>query len=234
MKVILLEAVHGLGEAGELVNAKSGYARNYLLPRGLALEGTKANIEEWEVRVKENRRTRQRKRRSACPERKLEETKLELSVKAGEGGRLFGSITSQDICVALRDQGILVDRKKIELKTRLKKPARLPYRARLSRSDGGSHRQRHRGVIPVEERGRQLPHDFEAERSVLGAMVLDKEALHIGLARIDADDFYMQAYADVFRAISRLSAENVPIDTVTLANTLRKEGLWTRWAGSPP
>ena len=52
MKVILLEAVHGLGEAGELVNAKSGYARNYLLPRGLALEGTKANIEEWEVRVK--------------------------------------------------------------------------------------------------------------------------------------------------------------------------------------
>ena len=85
----------------------------------------------------------------------------------------------------------------------------------------------------MEERGRQLPHDFEAERSVLGAMVLDKEALHIGLARIDADDFYMQAYADVFRAISRLSAENVPIDTVTLANTLRKEGLLDAVGGIP-
>lgn len=132
MKVILLEAVHGLGEAGELVNAKSGYARNYLLPRGLALEGTKANIEEWEVRVKEKQENEAKEKEEALAlKEKLEETKLELSVQAGEGGRLFGSITSQDICVALRDQGILVDRKKIELKNPIKETGTLTIPVRV-------------------------------------------------------------------------------------------------------
>lgn len=85
----------------------------------------------------------------------------------------------------------------------------------------------------MDDRARQLPHDFEAERSVLGAMVLDKEALHIGLARVSADDFYMQAHADIFRAIGQLSAENIPVDTVTLADTLRKAELLDAVGGIP-
>lgn len=85
----------------------------------------------------------------------------------------------------------------------------------------------------MEDRARQLPHDFEAERSVLGAMVLDKEALHIGLARVSADDFYMQAHADIYRAIGELSAVNSPVDTVTLADTLRKAELLDAVGGIP-
>lgn len=77
----------------------------------------------------------------------------------------------------------------------------------------------------MEGQGRQLPHDFEAERSVLGAMLLDTEALHIALARLSTDDFYAQAHADIFQAISRLSAENTPVDTITLADALRKREL---------
>ncbi len=77
----------------------------------------------------------------------------------------------------------------------------------------------------MEGQGRQLPHDFEAERSVLGSMVLDVEALHVALARLSTDDFYAQAHADIFQAIARLSAENTPVDTVTLADALRKRDL---------
>lgn len=77
----------------------------------------------------------------------------------------------------------------------------------------------------MESQGRQFPHDFEAEKSVLGAMVIDVEALHTALARLSADDFYARAHSDIFQSIAQLSAEGVPVDTVTLADTLRKREL---------
>lgn len=77
----------------------------------------------------------------------------------------------------------------------------------------------------MEAQGRQLPHDFEAERSVLGAMMLDVQAMHTALARVSAEDFYAQAHADIFHAIAQLSSENIPVDTVTLADALKKRNL---------
>lgn len=73
--------------------------------------------------------------------------------------------------------------------------------------------------------GRQMPHDFEAERSLLGAMLIDKEALHVALGKVQADDFYAQAHADIFMAMAQLAGKNVNIDIITLADALRKENL---------
>ena len=122
MKVILLEDVKGLGKRGDLVNAKTGYARNFLFPRELAIEATPKNRKEWKKRRKleEARREEELEQATKLKER-IESLSVELKGKAGEGGRLFGSITSSDISKALMEQhDIEIDRRKIELKDSIK------------------------------------------------------------------------------------------------------------------
>ncbi|CCQ92850.1 50S ribosomal protein L9 [[Clostridium] ultunense Esp] len=122
MKIILLKDVKGLGEAGELVNAKDGYARNFLLPRNLAVEATPANMKKWEERKKiEEAKEKEEYEKALKLKEKIENLTVELKGKAGEGGRLFGSITSKDISEALKKQHkIDIDRRKIELKDNIK------------------------------------------------------------------------------------------------------------------
>lgn len=117
MKVILLKDVKGLGKAGELVNAKDGYARNFLIPRKLAVEATEANLKKWEEEMAEKRKKEQAEYEKAMElKKKIESISVNIKSKAGEGGRLFGSITSKDIAQALKKQHkIDVDRKKIEM-----------------------------------------------------------------------------------------------------------------------
>ena len=116
IEVILREDIRTLGQAGEMVRVKPGYARNYLLPRGLAYEATEGNKKriaaETRVRTARNQAERVEAERFAAT---LGEVTLSLSGKAGEEGKLFGSITSQDIADALGRQGYAVDRRKIEL-----------------------------------------------------------------------------------------------------------------------
>ena len=122
MKVILLKDVKGLGKAGDLVNAKTGYARNFLLPKGDALEATPGNLERWkkDQEALANKEETEHKEALELKE-KLEAVSVVLEGKAGEGGRLFGSITSKDIGDALKKQHkIEVDRRKIELKDNIK------------------------------------------------------------------------------------------------------------------
>lgn len=122
MKVILLKDVKGLGKEGELVNAKDGYARNFLFPKKLAIEATDANVKKW----KEDMNKRKQKQKEEYEEalrlkEKIESITVELKGKAGEGGKLFGSITSKDISDALKKQHkIDIDKKKIELKNNIK------------------------------------------------------------------------------------------------------------------
>lgn len=121
MKVILLKYVDGLGKEGDLVNAKTGYARNFLLPNGLALEGTPANIKVWEQQVQERKeKDAQDKQEALELKEKLDQTEITIAVKAGASGRLFGSITSQDIVEELAKKGYSIDKKKIELKNPIK------------------------------------------------------------------------------------------------------------------
>lgn len=122
MKVILIDDVKGLGKKGELVNAKTGYARNFLLPSKLALEATKKNLASWEKEQEELAQKKQEEYEAAIKLKdKLEGEKVTIKAKVGEGDRLFGAITSKDISKALKEQsGLDVDKKKIELKENIK------------------------------------------------------------------------------------------------------------------
>ncbi len=122
MKVILLKDVKGLGKEGEMVNAKSGYARNFLLPKGDALEATPANIAKWKEEQSERAERKELEHKEALAlKEKIESIKINLQGKAGEGGRLFGSITSSDIADRLKkEHKIVVDKRKIELKENIK------------------------------------------------------------------------------------------------------------------
>ena len=119
--VILREDVKSLGKAGELVRVKPGYARNYLLPRGLAFEATEGNKKRIEAETRA-RGVRDQAERTAAERvaAALGAVAVTLTGKAGEEGKLFGSITTQDIADALAAQGHQVDRRRIELEHPIK------------------------------------------------------------------------------------------------------------------
>jgi large subunit ribosomal protein L9 len=121
IEVILREDIKTLGRAGELVRVKPGYARNYLLPQGLAYEATEGNRKRIaaETRARANRSQAERTdaERVAAT---LSGLTLPISGKAGEEGKLFGSITSQDITDALARAGYQVDKRRIELEHPIK------------------------------------------------------------------------------------------------------------------
>lgn len=117
MIVILTKDVKGAGKAGEVVKVSDGYARNMLIPRGLAREATEGNIRSLEKQkaIAEEKRAEQK---AAAQEqaKKLENVTLQIASKGGDSGKLFGSITSKDIADALEAQeGIRVDKKKIDM-----------------------------------------------------------------------------------------------------------------------
>ncbi len=122
MKIILKKDVKDLGKAGDLVNAKTGYARNFLLPRGLAVEATPANKKIWEEEQKELKKQKAKEVAEAEEvKKKLESATVTLMGKAGDGGKLFGSVTTQDIANGLKDQyDIDIDKRKIELGDNIK------------------------------------------------------------------------------------------------------------------
>jgi large subunit ribosomal protein L9 len=121
IEVILREDVKSLGRAGELVRVKPGYARNYLLPQGLAYEATEGNKKriaaETRARATRNQAERAEAERVAAA---LSGVSLTLAGKAGEEGKLFGSITAQDIADALAREGHQVDRRRIDLEHPIK------------------------------------------------------------------------------------------------------------------
>ncbi|MBQ6089598.1 MAG: 50S ribosomal protein L9 [Firmicutes bacterium] len=121
MKVILLEDVRGSGKSGDVVNVSDGYARNMLIPRGLAVEATPQNIKQLEKK-KEAIAKKFAEDKAAALEmkKKLEEITIEVKTKAGKNGKVFGSVTSADIAEALQAQGFDVDKKKIQLDSPIK------------------------------------------------------------------------------------------------------------------
>lgn len=121
MKVILKSDVKGLGKAGEMVEAKIGYARNFLFPKKLAIEATPENKAAWEQEQQEMEEKRATEKAAALKLKgELEGLDVEIRAKAGKGDKIFGSITSQDIAKALKDKGYDVEKKRIELKENIK------------------------------------------------------------------------------------------------------------------
>lgn len=122
MIVILMKDVKGTGKAGDVVKVSDGYARNMLLPKGLAKEASDGNIRNLE-KQKEIAAAKRAEQKAAAQEtaEKLEKITLEIKSKGGESGKLFGSITSKDIAEALEKQEkIKVDKKKIEMSSPIK------------------------------------------------------------------------------------------------------------------
>ena len=116
MEVILRDDVRSLGKAGQMVRVKPGYARNYLLPQGLAYEATEGNKKRIAAESKA-RATRLEAEKSGAEQfaRTLEALNVTLPGNAGEEGRLFGSVTAQDIAAGIAALGHEVDRRRIEL-----------------------------------------------------------------------------------------------------------------------
>ncbi len=119
--VLLLKPISGLGNEGEQVTVKAGYARNYLLPRKLALPQTHANRKQIEALVKA-REARQAKEidEAKVIADKLEKMTIAIAVKTGESGKLFGAVTTQNIVDKLADEKIIVEKKRIHLAAPIK------------------------------------------------------------------------------------------------------------------
>lgn len=117
MKVVLRDDVENLGRKGDVVDVADGYARNYLVPRGLAMKATKGVVAQAES-MRRNRAARDARERDAAQATAatLGGTRLEITARAGEGGKLFGSVTTTDIAEALEARhSVTVDRRRIAL-----------------------------------------------------------------------------------------------------------------------
>ncbi|HZJ82714.1 MAG TPA: 50S ribosomal protein L9 [Clostridia bacterium] len=133
MKVILLEDVKGSGVKGDVVNVNDGHGRNYLIPRGLAMEANTSNLTE----LKNRERAEQKRKQAAADQArkmadKLSRVNIIIKTKSGENGKLFGSVTNKEIASELKKQHNLnVDRKKIVLQEPIKQLGELVLDVKL-------------------------------------------------------------------------------------------------------
>jgi large subunit ribosomal protein L9 len=122
VRVVLRDDVENIGRKGDLIEVTDGFARNYLVPRGLAMKATKGVVQQAEA-MRRNREARDARDRDAAQALadQLSGQRIELRARAGEGGRLFGSVTSADVVDAVRAQtGVELDRRKTQLAEPLK------------------------------------------------------------------------------------------------------------------
>ncbi|MBN1211168.1 MAG: 50S ribosomal protein L9 [candidate division Zixibacteria bacterium] len=116
MKVILREDVKDIGTAGQLVEVKSGYGRNYLIPRNLAIPATEANIKAiGEIGKQKTIREKKQRREAEIVRDKIEQLSISVPMLVGEEDKIFGSVTSHDLAALMEKEGVKVDRRLIQL-----------------------------------------------------------------------------------------------------------------------
>jgi large subunit ribosomal protein L9 len=135
VQVILRDDVPNLGKIGDVVRVKPGYARNFLLPRGLAIEANPKNLRvlEHQKRVITAKADREHKSAEASAKR-LEGLKLTIRARAGEEGRLFGSVTNMDVERLLAEKGFQVERRRIALEEPIKELGTFPITVQVGRA----------------------------------------------------------------------------------------------------
>lgn len=133
MKVILNKDVKNLGVKGDVVNVSDGYARNYLLPKNLAVEATAGNLKELEnLKQKQERQKELEFQKAKETAKKIEGKTLQAVTKVGDNGKLFGSITSKEIAELIeKNFGITVDKRKVEVKEAIKAIGTYPVTVRI-------------------------------------------------------------------------------------------------------
>lgn len=139
MKVILTEEIRGLGTRGDVVTVKDGYARNYLIPKNLAQEATKGNLNaiehqrrKWALLAQEEKNAAQK------AADRVKGVKVQIEKRVGEHGHLFGSVTANEIADALLEKGIEVDKRRIELSSPIKNIGLHDVEVRLHRDVSAS------------------------------------------------------------------------------------------------
>lgn len=121
MKVILKREVSSLGDAGDVVDVRNGYANNYLIPQGMASRATEGALKAVETERKQQAKKIEQQRVAARElADRLQQITLKVSAKAGESGKLFGTVTSGDIAEALKGEGVDIDRRKITIDAPIK------------------------------------------------------------------------------------------------------------------
>lgn len=122
MKVILLSDIKGVGKKDQVINANDGYARNYLFPKKLAVEATAGNLANLKSKQESNQYRKDiQKEEAICVASKLKEITLQIKVKAGENGKIFGGVTAKEIAENLKTQyNIEIDKKKVVLAETIK------------------------------------------------------------------------------------------------------------------
>ena len=119
MKMILLQDVKSVGKKGDLINASEGYAKNFLLPRKLAVEATKSNLNDYELKQKaEAKRKQEELEKAQATAKELEDKVVTIKVKTGGNGKLFGSVTNKEVAEEIVKQTKLdIDKKKVSIGT---------------------------------------------------------------------------------------------------------------------
>ncbi|MCI6553239.1 MAG: 50S ribosomal protein L9 [Lachnospiraceae bacterium] len=122
MKIILLEDVKSLGKKGDIVDVSDGYARNFVLPRKLGVEANNKNMNDLKLqKANEEKIAREQLEAAKAFAAEMETKEVVVSIKAGEGGRTFGSVSSKEIAAAAKEQcGMEIDKKKIQLPEAIK------------------------------------------------------------------------------------------------------------------
>lgn len=183
MEVILLERIEKLGQMGEVVRVKPGYARNYLLPQKKALRATKANMAFFEAeRAQLEADNLKRRDEAEAMAKKIDGLKVRLIRQAGESGQLYGSVTSRDLAGAVTEAGFTVERRQIELDKAIKMLGLHPVKLRLhpevtasitanvARSEEEAEAQAETGHVVSAEEQRAT------QEAVVEAVIADVEA----------------------------------------------------------
>lgn len=132
--ILLREDIETLGGRGEIVKVRAGYARNYLLPQGLATLATKGNVKQIELeRAALLKKAAVEKATAEAQKEQMGSIELSFERKAGEGGTLFGSVTSMDVAEALQAKGYEIDRRKISLRDAIKETGEYAVKVKLHR-----------------------------------------------------------------------------------------------------
>jgi len=139
MKVVLIEDVKSLGKKGDVVEVSEGYARNFLLAKKHAVEATPANLNTLKLqKANADRLAAEQLAQAQEMAKKLDAVSVTLSIKAGENGKAFGSVSSKEIADALAKQGVEIDKKKIVLPDAIKEFGKYDVKVKLHKDVQGS------------------------------------------------------------------------------------------------
>jgi len=212
MEVILLERVEKLGQMGEIVRVKSGYARNFLLPKKKALRATQDNIGYFESQKTELEVSNLRKKEEAEGiAKKLKGTSVVMVRQAGESGQLYGSVNARDIADGLRAEGMKVDRTQVELgavikelghvivQVRLHPEVVLPIKVNVARSKEEASIQAAAAsdlMERAEDAEKAVEQETEAEKALAGEEKTDDASPAVTIDNTDEDEQTMVEAAD--------------------------------------